>query len=107
MTPEQRPEVVQVDYAREALSRQEAERIVAARIEQWGWGPISDIDGLAEHELAVRACQAGIATALERAAQIADRMAEKDDSLDAYMCGSNIAAAIRALASHPERRSEK
>lgn len=69
MTPAQTPPVAesveQVNYAREALSRQQAEQIVAARIDEWGWGPLSEADGCAEHELAVKACQAGLASAYE------------------------------------------
>ena len=35
--------------------------IVANNIDAWGWGPISEIEGLAEHDLAVKACAAGLA----------------------------------------------
>lgn len=41
-------------------AREIAERIVAENINQWGWGPLSGIDGLAEHMLAVTACEAGV-----------------------------------------------
>ena len=40
--------------------RQAAEHIVSLHISDWGWGPVEDIEGLAEHKLAVVACMAGI-----------------------------------------------
>ncbi len=45
--------------------RARAERIVAANIEKWGWGPIDEIDGLSEHKLAVDACEAGLSLGSE------------------------------------------
>lgn len=44
----------------EETVRQQAEDIVALHIEDWGWGELDRIEGLAEHELAVKACMAGI-----------------------------------------------
>lgn len=41
--------------------RQLAEQIVAENIDAWGWGPLDDIEGLAEHDLAVKAVSAGLA----------------------------------------------
>lgn len=40
-----------------------AHEIVAANIDEWGWGPLSHAEGLAEHILAVRAVEAGLAHA--------------------------------------------
>lgn len=41
--------------------REAAEAIVAANIDKWGWRPLDEIEGLAEYNLAVDACAAGIA----------------------------------------------
>lgn len=40
----------------------QAEVIVARHIDAWGWGPLDQIEGLAEHKLAVDACAAGLAS---------------------------------------------
>lgn len=40
----------------------QAEAIVARHIDAWGWGPLDQIEGLAEHKLAVDACAAGLAS---------------------------------------------
>lgn len=41
-------------------------RLVAENIEAWGWGPLSEIEGLAEHQLAIDACRAGYVAAIEQ-----------------------------------------
>lgn len=40
----------------------QAEIIVARHIDAWGWGPLDQIEGLAEYKLAVDACAAGLAS---------------------------------------------
>jgi hypothetical protein len=42
----------------------EATRIVAENIDNWGWGPLEGIDGLAEHQLAIDAAGAGYRAAM-------------------------------------------
>ena len=64
----------------------QAEVIVARHIDAWGWGPLDQIEGLAEHKLAVDACAAGLAStaqpevkalveAVERSAKMIDKAA--------------------------------
>lgn len=52
------------DAVEAAALREQAEVIVALNIDSWGWGPIEEIEGLAEHKLAVEACMAGMRAAL-------------------------------------------
>ena len=57
----------------------QAETIVALHIEEWGWGPIEEIEGLSEHKLAVDACLAGMREAarpLEERLKQAEKLAE-------------------------------
>jgi hypothetical protein len=46
-------------------NQQLVEAVVAANIDQWGWGPLDEIEGLAEHQLALDACRAGYLAAIQ------------------------------------------
>lgn len=60
-----------------AVERQRAEAIVARNIDKWGWGPLADIEGLSEYQLAVDAAEAGYREGLARQSVGVEEMRER------------------------------
>ena len=49
-----------------------ARKIVAENIEVWGWGPLEEIEDLAEHTLAVQAALSAIQQTTELSVELAE-----------------------------------
>ena len=92
----------------------QAEIIVARHIDAWGWGPLDQIEGLAEHKLAVDACAAGLASTRAQSEAV-QKLVEALEGMLAHSCVADAAledklpedyaaesAARQALAAHRE-----